>query len=156
VSPNSRATCKTADCKEAGIKLQKGEIRFGTWVDIPDSQYGPSWAWRHWFAHFLYRTLRASTNGIRGCVTPKVLSNIKNTIDGDMTMMDGYEELPEEWQEKLEHAIDIGHIPDEDWNGDAEYNRPGRVGFRSRARKPKTEPDEVFFALLTELACFID
>lgn len=32
-------------CKKANAKLQKGEPRFGTWVEI--KEHG-SWRWKHW------------------------------------------------------------------------------------------------------------
>jgi hypothetical protein len=37
--------------------------------------------------------------------------------DRDLDLLDGYEELPQEHQEKLARALDQGHIDDEDWNG---------------------------------------
>lgn len=52
-----------------------------------------------------------------------------------MEMMDGYDELPQEWQEKLEKAIEVGHVPDEDWKGDVEFNRSGKTGFRKKTPK---------------------
>lgn len=63
----------------------------------------------------------------RGCVTPKLVSNINNTMeeegsggDGDekdYSAIDGYEEIPEEFQEKVRHALEQGHVDDEDWKG---------------------------------------
>lgn len=32
-------------------------------------------------------------------------------------MVDGYDELPKEYQEKVEFALSNGHVPDEDWKG---------------------------------------
>jgi hypothetical protein len=32
-------------------------------------------------------------------------------------MVDGYEELPAEYQEKVNFALENGHVPDEDWKG---------------------------------------
>ncbi|KAL8795139.1 MAG: hypothetical protein Q9182_007564 [Xanthomendoza sp. 2 TL-2023] len=52
-------------------------------------------------------------------------------------MLDGYDELPEDWQEKIKRAITDGHVDDEDWKGDLEQNRPGKRGFRSPAPKKK-------------------
>ena len=51
----------------------------------------------------------------RGCVTPKQISNLKDSIEGDPSQLDGYDELPEDVQEKLVRAIEQGHIDDEDW-----------------------------------------
>ena len=51
----------------------------------------------------------------RGCVTPKQISNLKDSTEGDASQLDGYEELPEDLQEKVATAIEQGHIADEDW-----------------------------------------
>ena len=32
-------------------------------------------------------------------------------------MVDGYDELPEEYQEKIDFALKNRHVPDEDWKG---------------------------------------
>lgn len=32
-------------------------------------------------------------------------------------MVDGYDELPEEYQKKIDFALKHGHVPDEDWKG---------------------------------------
>jgi hypothetical protein len=32
-------------------------------------------------------------------------------------MVDGYDEVPAEYQEKIDFALKNGHIPDEDWKG---------------------------------------
>ncbi|KAL8843308.1 MAG: hypothetical protein Q9170_000166 [Blastenia crenularia] len=50
-------------------------------------------------------------------------------------MLDGYEELPDDLQEKVKLALENGHVADEDWKGDLEQNRPGKRGFRSPAPK---------------------
>ncbi|KAL8821107.1 MAG: hypothetical protein Q9223_000799 [Gallowayella weberi] len=59
-----------------------------------------------------------------------------------MEMLDGYEELPEDWQEKVKRAITNGHVDDEDWKGDLEQNRPGKRGFRSPAPKKKKKVED--------------
>lgn len=51
----------------------------------------------------------------RGCVTPVNIKSWQEVIDGDMDMCDGYEELPEEYQEKVARALKQGHVDDEDW-----------------------------------------
>ena len=51
----------------------------------------------------------------RGCVTPKQISNLQESIEGDPKGLDGYEELPEDLQKKVDRALDQGHIDDEDW-----------------------------------------
>lgn len=45
-SPNRRAGCQSTECKKAGVKIQAGELRFGTFVTIQVSitivcQYTP-------------------------------------------------------------------------------------------------------------------
>ena len=32
-------------------------------------------------------------------------------------VIDGYDEMPEEWQEKILTMFREGHVPDEDWKG---------------------------------------
>jgi hypothetical protein len=32
-------------------------------------------------------------------------------------LVDGFDEVPEEYQEKIKFALENGHIPDEDWKG---------------------------------------
>lgn len=53
----------------------------------------------------------------RGCVTPQVIQNVTEYIDGDMEMIDGFEDIPEADQDKVRRAIDQGHVDDEDWRG---------------------------------------
>ena len=50
-------------------------------------------------------------------MTPKQIINIKDAIDDDVNNLDGYEDLPEDLQEKIATAIQEGHVADEDWNG---------------------------------------
>jgi hypothetical protein len=45
VSENARAVCKNKECKDAGVKIQKGELRFGTLVTINEHT---SWSYKHW------------------------------------------------------------------------------------------------------------
>lgn len=53
----------------------------------------------------------------RGCVTPKQIANLKDAIDDDATELDGYEDLPEDFQDKVRMAVQEGHVADEDWGG---------------------------------------
>lgn len=55
--------------------------------------------------------------GNRGCVTPRQIENIKESIDEDVDMLDGYDEIPPDLQEKIKAAIENGHVNNEDWNG---------------------------------------
>lgn len=45
ISSTNRAGCKATKCKDDGVKILKGELRFGVWVTSRDFQ---SWQWRHW------------------------------------------------------------------------------------------------------------
>ncbi|KAL4817961.1 hypothetical protein BDW67DRAFT_158247 [Aspergillus spinulosporus] len=112
-----RAGCQNKECKEQKIKIAKGELRLGSWVDTERFQ---SWFWRHW-----------------GCVTPKVIANINDIVgegdERDLETLDGYEDLPAELQEKVARALEQGHVDDEDWRGDPEMNVRGSSGFRVRA-----------------------
>ena len=65
------------------------------------------------FNPFLLLNLISSAS--RGCVTPKQISNIKQAVEGDPSQLDGYDELPEDFQEKVVIALEQGHIADEDW-----------------------------------------
>lgn len=53
----------------------------------------------------------------RGCVTPKVIQNVKRAIEDDFNLLDGYEDLPEDEQQTVRNAIEDGHVADEDFNG---------------------------------------
>lgn len=117
LSPNNRATCKNKECKDAAVKITKGDLRFGSLFTV---QEHTSWAYKHW-----------------GCVTPEQIKNVQSFIDGDMDLLDGYDELPQEWQDKIDRALKQGHVDDEDWRGDVELNRSGEKGFRLSAAKKK-------------------
>lgn len=56
-------------------------------------------------------------NYVRGCVTPEVLHNWHEKAEGDMELIDGYDELPEDAQDKVKRALEQGHVDDEDWKG---------------------------------------
>ncbi|KAL8923967.1 MAG: hypothetical protein Q9172_002894 [Xanthocarpia lactea] len=121
MAASARAVCKNTECKNQKIKIGKNELRYGVWVEFGEHQ---SWAWRHW-----------------GCVTPKQLAGLHDKLEGDV---DGYEDLPDDCQEKVKRAIENGHVDDEDWKGDIEQNRPGMRGFRSpAAKKKKAEEPEL-------------
>ncbi|KHJ35347.1 putative zf-parp type zinc finger protein [Erysiphe necator] len=151
VASSGRAGCQSTDCKKAGTKIGKGELRLGTWVDIPDR--GGSWRWRHW-----------------GCVTGKILQNIRNTLDhngsGDYTWdaLDGYygadeksslEHFPD-LQDKVRRVVTQGYIDSEDFKGDPEMNKLGCAGLRSAASKKKPEKNKDSHTELTELKKQLD
>ena len=48
-------------------------------------------------------------------MTPKQISNLGTSIEGDPKELDGYEELPEDLQKKVVRALEQGHIDDDDW-----------------------------------------
>lgn len=50
-------------------------------------------------------------------MTPTVIGNWKEKSEGDMDLVDGYDDLPAEFQEKVRRAFEQGHVDDEDWNG---------------------------------------
>ena len=77
-----------------------------------------------------------------------------------MDLVDGYEELPEDMQDKIRRAIVQGHVDDADWKGvrflstlteieltaveDVEANRDGKKMFRvSRPNTPKKVPGDL-------------
>lgn len=45
------------------------------------------------------------------------MSNVKDYIEGDMDLFDGYDALPDDIQAKVKRALDQGHVDDEDWKG---------------------------------------
>ncbi|KAH8695491.1 poly polymerase and DNA-ligase Zn-finger region-domain-containing protein [Talaromyces proteolyticus] len=98
VSANNRAGCNAPACKKTKVKILKGELRLGSWVETEKFQ---SWSWRHW-----------------GCVTTKVISNIVSSLgDGDepdFDLLDGLDELPEEEQDKVKQALKDGDIDESD------------------------------------------
>lgn len=61
--------------------------------------------------------LRQQSDCIRGCVTPKQIENLIESSGGDTDMVDGYDELPDEYQKKIDYALENHHVHDEDWNG---------------------------------------
>lgn len=61
--------------------------------------------------------LTVGPNPFRGCVTPVQIEHLKEESGGDTDMIDGYDELPADLQEKVKFALANGHVPDEDWKG---------------------------------------
>ena len=62
---------------------------------------------------------------IRGCVSPLQVSNVIEQLGGldgldldkDLDILDGYDELTPEAQEKVKQALIDGHVSNEDWKG---------------------------------------
>ncbi|GAA97672.1 uncharacterized protein L969DRAFT_87779 [Mixia osmundae IAM 14324] len=91
-------------CKEGPEpKIAKGGLRVGAWVKF--REHG-SFKWRHW-----------------GCVTPKVISNLKTAFE-DPAELDGYEDLRPEDQTRIKDAYDQGHIAPEDVNPNSLSREP--------------------------------
>lgn len=76
-----------------GTKIQKDEIRFGTVVEI---QGNTSFQWRHF-----------------ECITPKQVANLKADL-GSIAELDGYEDLPEADQERLQRLWEQGKVSDDE------------------------------------------
>jgi len=62
----------------------------------------------------------------RGCVTPLQIKNLQVQVgpledldlEADLAaIIDGYDEVTGEAQEKIKFALEHGHVPDEDWKG---------------------------------------
>ncbi|EEP82400.1 predicted protein [Uncinocarpus reesii 1704] len=78
-----------------------------------------------------------------GCVTPKQVASIQEVVgeDKDLSLLDGFEDVSAENQDKIRDAVENGHVADSDWRGDIEMNRPGKTGFRVRASKKKIDAE---------------
>ncbi|WPH02847.1 parp-type zinc finger-containing protein c2a9.07c [Acrodontium crateriforme] len=103
VATTNRAGCQATECKKSKTKIAKGELRQAVFVTINEHD---GWKYRHW-----------------GCTTPDIFQKWKQTCEGNMDLVDGYDELPEELQVKVKRAFEQGHVDDEDWKGDIECNR---------------------------------
>jgi hypothetical protein len=124
-SKTGRAGCTEGVCNKEQIKIEKGELRLGTWVIIRD--HG-GWKWRHW-----------------GCVSGHIIQSIRESADGedgtyDWDLVDGYDELSSDLQDKFRRVIEQGFIDPEDFKGDPECNALGNRGIRlTAAQKRKKE-----------------
>ena len=45
------------------------------------------------------------------------MSNWKETVGDDMDLVDGYDDLPAEVQDKVKRCLKQVHVDDDDWNG---------------------------------------
>ncbi|KAG0143101.1 hypothetical protein CROQUDRAFT_673142 [Cronartium quercuum f. sp. fusiforme G11] len=118
----AQAKCQRKELCE-GVKIGKGELRFGTYVKMSingDERGG--FKWRHWY-----------------CMTPAVIKNLSESLDGAVEELDGFEELRAEDQEKVRTAIAEGQIDPADIPATA--NQPkgedeaGEEGATSKKRK---------------------
>ncbi|KAF4632762.1 hypothetical protein G7Y89_g5362 [Cudoniella acicularis] len=133
---SGRAGCQTTECKKAGIKIDKDELRFGVWVPFEDRG---SWQWRHW-----------------GCVSGKQLQNLRNYLEDPekpgtyrWDYLDGYDDDDKsslkhhpDLQDKVRRVVTQGFIDPEDWNGDPEMNKLGESGLRTAASKKRMREEQ--------------
>ncbi|KIN07976.1 hypothetical protein OIDMADRAFT_110631 [Oidiodendron maius Zn] len=134
---SGRAVCRATECKKNGIKIDKDELRMGTWVEFEERG---SWQWKHW-----------------GCVTGHQLQNIRNNLEDPNSpgtyrwdFLDGYEgdeknslDKHPELQEKVRRVITQGFIDPEDFNGDPEMNKLGEKGLYTAESKKKKRQDQI-------------
>ena len=99
---SGRAICKATECKKNGVKIGKGELRHGTFVEIMEHQ---SWTWKHWLVRAGQGYLLITQLSIRGCVTPRIIANMKEKIEGNLDYLDGYEDLTEIDQAKVRQGV---------------------------------------------------
>ena len=82
-------------------------------------------------AHYFQNEMLTVT---RGCFTPKMIENMSESIKGEegeglnYEMLDGWEDLPKEHQEKVIQALSVGHIEDDEWRGVSTMNRNSWMG----------------------------
>ncbi|EAL92277.1 hypothetical protein AFUB_036130 [Aspergillus fumigatus A1163] len=94
------------------------------------------------------KSVKASSVSVPGLTPKDSRASSGDTVEEasgdskDLDAIDGFEELPSEYQEKVRKALEQGHVDDEDWKGDPEMNRPGMTGFRKRAPKKKKADEE--------------
>ncbi|KAF9028768.1 zf-PARP-domain-containing protein [Hymenopellis radicata] len=127
------ATSGRAKCKVVhgmlGTTIKKDELRFGTTVEFNGNT---SFQWRHW-----------------GCVTKKVLSNVKESAPNPEDL-DGWEDLKQEDKDKITKAYDEGHVAEEDIpetakgdkNGEDEDDEDEKPAKKGRATKKKADDGE--------------
>jgi hypothetical protein len=70
-------------------------------------------------------------------VTPLQIKNIQDMVEGldldtDLDVLDGWDEIDEDFQEKIKHALRLGHVADEDWRGVS----PSRLSCCSQLIRP--------------------
>ena len=56
-------------------------------------------------------------------MTPLQLQNLSKSIDS-AAEIDGWDEIPVEYQDKIRDALKDGHVNDEDWNGVGIVSKP--------------------------------
>jgi hypothetical protein len=48
---SGRSVCRATECKKNEIKIEKDELRMGTWVEFKERG---GWQWKHWYDHTAY------------------------------------------------------------------------------------------------------
>ncbi|CAD6916743.1 unnamed protein product [Tilletia controversa] len=89
-----RAGCKgPKGCKDSGEanKIPKGALRFGTVVDINGNT---TFMWRHF-----------------GCITDTICGHLAEKV-GEPADLDGYEDLTEEDQKRIDYIFEHGAVPE--------------------------------------------
>lgn len=118
---SARSKCKgPKPC--SGTAILKGEMRLGSVIDVRGAT---SYVWRHW-----------------GCVTPKIISNIKNSV-GDVEDLDGFDDLKDDDKDRLRHAFEEGKVADADIPATARKpaDEEGEKSKKKRAPAKKAEAD---------------
>jgi hypothetical protein len=59
-----------------------------------------------------------------------------------MELLEGFHDLDDEQQAMVKHAIEEGHVADEDWRGDPQQNRPGKRGKFTRTPVKRQAKEE--------------
>ena len=85
-----------------------------------------------------------------------MIQNLLNALGGlegledDLNIIDGYDEMPQEWQEKILTMLREGHVPDEDWKGVSEASKANAqllvlitsLGCRAKQTRQERLPQE--------------
>ncbi|KAF2732332.1 zf-PARP-domain-containing protein [Polyplosphaeria fusca] len=95
-STSDRAGCQQAACKRFGIKIPKGELRIGTYVQNFQSE---EWMtiWRHW-----------------RCATPHQIKRLKELTGDKPEDTPGFAGISPESQEHVRQAFEDGKVKDKD------------------------------------------
>lgn len=113
VSRLTRAHCDLArGSTMAKVRVGPGSIgEFSRWRYI----FGP----RYRAYVFIFSMFEICSDKCleRGCVTPVQIASLKMATDGDLEMLDGYDDLPSDFQGKIGQAFEDGHVADDDWRG---------------------------------------
>jgi hypothetical protein len=152
--------CSPRISRPSGTTLVKGDLRFG-YVDSWSSPHRSCLIYVHYrslvdfrgktslYASLLYaissipQTNAPNYSAWRhwGCVTPKIIENVKKSFE-DAEDLDGFEELNEEDQQKLKTAWEAGHVAEEDVPPSAKKDDGEEEKPKKRATKKKKEVED--------------